>query len=65
MEDNGRKEMKEGQFKDIIEVTMMAFENKDVDFFETAMRRCMFFPRPRWWSPELFVIDFTSKTYND
>uniref|UniRef100_M1CIZ1 Uncharacterized protein n=1 Tax=Solanum tuberosum TaxID=4113 RepID=M1CIZ1_SOLTU len=56
----GRKAMKEGQFKDIIEVTMVAFgnkngENKDADFFETAKRRDMFFPRPRWWSPELFV----------
>lgn len=60
VEDVGRKAMKKGQFKDIIEVTMEAFgekdgENKDADFLETAKRRDMLFPRPRWWSPELFV----------
>lgn len=60
VEDVGRQAMKEGQFKDIIEVTMVAFgrkngENKGADFFETAKRRDMFFPQPRWWSPEQFV----------
>ncbi|CAN4097784.1 unnamed protein product [Withania somnifera] len=58
-EDVGRKAMKKEQFKDIIEVTVEILgkkgENKDVDFLETAKRHDMLFPRPRWWSPELFV----------
>lgn len=60
VKDVARKAMKEGQFKDIIEDTMVAFgkknaENKDADFFGTAKRRDMVFPQPRWWSRELFV----------
>lgn len=60
VEDVGRKAMKKLQFKDIIEVTMVAFgknngESKDANFLETAKRRDMFFSRPRWWPPEQFV----------
>lgn len=27
-------------------------EEEDVDFLETAKRRGMTLPRPRWWPPE-------------
>ncbi|KAK4355896.1 hypothetical protein RND71_024867 [Anisodus tanguticus] len=60
VEDVGRKAMKKEQFKDIIEVIMEVFvkkngESKYADFLETAKKRDMFFPRPRWWPPELYV----------
>ncbi|OIT37088.1 hypothetical protein A4A49_29502 [Nicotiana attenuata] len=54
-----KKAVTKGQFKDIIEATfmvvvgeMMNSELQNADFWETAKRHGMCFPRPRWWPPE-------------
>ncbi|CAN4078070.1 unnamed protein product [Withania somnifera] len=54
-EEVGRRATKSGRFKDLVEAFFMVVgdvrgDDKSVaDFFETARRRGLSFPQPRWW----------------
>ncbi|KAG5592768.1 hypothetical protein H5410_043282 [Solanum commersonii] len=63
-EEVGRRETTKGRFKDLVEAFSMIVgdvsgdDNNDkngADFLETAKRRGLSFPRPRWWPPEGFA----------
>ncbi|TMW89547.1 hypothetical protein EJD97_017034 [Solanum chilense] len=62
-EEVGRSETTKGRFKDLVEAFSMIVgdvsgddsnDKNGADFLETAMRRGLSFPRPRWWPPEGF-----------
>ncbi|KAJ8526715.1 hypothetical protein K7X08_029192 [Anisodus acutangulus] len=61
VEEVGRRATTEnGSFKDLMEAfsvvvgDLRSDDKNDADFFETAKRRGLTFPRPRWWPPEGF-----------
>ncbi|CAN4127703.1 unnamed protein product [Withania somnifera] len=60
LEDVERRATKSGRFKDLVEVFSMVVgdvsgdDKNDAEFLETAKRRGLSFPQPRWWPPEGF-----------
>ncbi|MCD7466621.1 hypothetical protein HAX54_003468 [Datura stramonium] len=61
LEEVGRRATKNGKFKDLVEAFSMVVgdvsgdDNNAADFLETARRRGLSFPQPRWWPPEGFA----------
>lgn len=61
LEEVGRRATNSGSFKDLVDAFSMvigdvsADDQNAADFLETAKRRGLSFPQPRWWPPEGFA----------